>query len=132
MKYCVLLNAIKNKAIVVSVEDDAELMDTIYRLIECDTVQMLPVYPGRLPKGFLALVDENTYGKDCYFNPMGSWLYGCDDHGQPIYRNAVIMKEIPDDFDFMTEEEAKRIADELNTKRDEIYDITMFTILCDL
>lgn len=132
MNHCVLLDAIKNKATVVSVEDDEDVMKTSYRLIDCDTVQLLPVYPGRLQKGFIALVDEDTYGKDAFFNPMASWLYGSDDHGLPVFRNAVILKEIPDDFDFMSKVEAQTIADDLNAKANWIVKMTMSGVLSNL
>ena len=129
MRACVVLEALTNRAKVVRVLNDAEVMPTIYQLIGCDTVQMIPLYPDRIPKGFIALCDENTYGKMEIFNPLASWLYGADDHGQFVTRNAVIMKTIPDDFDFMTVEEAREICKSLNDRAEEIFDLTMFKVV---
>ena len=80
MKHCVLLDPMTSTARIVRVDDEADVMITLYNLIDCDMVQLLPVYPGRLQKGFAVLVDEDTYGKPNVFNPLASWLYGCDDH----------------------------------------------------
>ena len=129
MRACVVLEALTNRAKVVRVLNDAEVMPTIYQLIGCDTVQLIPLYPDRIPKGFIALCDENTYGKMEIFNPLASWLYGADDHGQFVTRNAVIMKTIPDDFDFMTVEEAREICKSLNDRAEEIFDLTMFKVV---
>jgi len=129
MKAIIVLDALENQAKVQRVGDDADIMRTIYGLIGCDCVQMLPLYPDRIPKGFLALCDENTYGKAEIFNPLASWLYGCDDHGACVTRNAVIVKEIPEDFDFMTEEEARKICDDLNAKADDIFIVTMDAVV---
>ena len=129
MKAIIVLDALENQAKVQRVGDDADIMRTIYRLIDCRTVQMLPLYPDRIPKGFLALCDEDTYGKAEIFNPLASWLYGCDDHGACVTRNAVIAKEIPEDFDFMTEEEARKICDDLNAKADDIFIVTMDAVV---
>lgn len=129
MKACVVLDAMMNIAKVVNVADDADILKTLYRLIDCDTVQLIPLYPDRIPEGYVALCDENTYGKTEIFNPLASWLYGADDHGQFITRNAVILKEIPDDFDFMTEEEAQSIAAPLNDRAEQIFTQTMDAIV---
>lgn len=129
MKAIIVLDAIENQAKVQRVGDDADIMRTIYRLIDCRTVQMLPLYPDRIPKGYMALVDENDHGKVQIFNPLASWLYGCDDHGACVTRNAVIVKEIPEDFDFMTEEEARKICDDLNAKADDIFIVTMDAVV---
>ena len=129
MRACVVLEALTNRAKVVRVLNDAEVMPTIYQLIGCDTVQLIPLYPDRIPEGYIALCDENTYGKMEIFNPLASWLYGADDHGQFVTRNAVIMKTIPDDFDFMTVEEAREICKSLNDRAEEIFDLTMFKVV---
>jgi hypothetical protein len=121
MKYCVMLNALLNNARVMSYDDNAEVLDACYDAIDCDTIQMVPLWPDRMPKGYVAVCDEDVHGKAPIINPMASWLYGTDDHGQPITRNALVWKEIEDDFDFMTEEEAQKLADFFNEKADEIF-----------
>ena len=129
MKAIIVLDALENRAKVQRVGEDADIMRTIYRLIDCRTVQLLPLYPDRIPKGYIALVDENDHGKVQIFNPLASWLYGCDDHGACITRNAVIVKEIPEDFDFMTEEEARKICKDLNARAEEIFTVTMDAVV---
>ena len=129
MKAIIVLDALENQAKVQRVGDDADIMRTIRGLIDCRTVQLLPLCPDRIPKGYLALVDENDHEKVQIFNPLASWLYGCDDHGACVTRNAVIVKEIPEDFDFMTEEEARKICDDLNAKADDIFIVTMDAVV---
>ena len=128
MNYCVLLDCLSNQARPIQQVKKTGLLQTAYDLIGCNTVQLVPLYPDRLPKGYEALCDEETYGKTKIFNPLASWLYGCDDHGVPIVNNAIIfkLKKSGDDFTWMTEEEARKIADDLNTRADEIFDLTMF------
>ena len=126
MKYCVLLDCLANRAKPIQRFRNTGLLETAYQLMNCDTVQLIPLYPDRLPKGYEAVCDENTWGKTTIFNPLASWLYGCDDHGTPIMNNAVIFKVKGDDFAWMTEEEARKICDDLNARADEIFDLTMF------
>ena len=128
MNYCVLLDCLANRAKPIQQVKDTGLLQTAYDLIGCTTVQLVPLYPDRLPKGYEAVCDEDTYGKTRIFNPLASWLYGCDDHGAPIANNVVIFKltEDEDDFDWMTEEEAQKICDDLNFHAEEIFDLTMF------
>jgi len=126
MKYCVLLDCLSNLAKPIQRFQNTGILETAYQLMNCDTVQLIPLYPDRLPKGYEAVCDENTWGKTTIFNPLASWLYGCDDHGTPIMNNAVIFKVKGDDFAWMTEEEARKIADDLNNRAEEIFDLTMF------
>lgn len=125
MNYCILLDAIENRAKIIPVENEP-ILQTAYHLMNCDTVQLVPLYPNRLPKGYEAVCDGDTFGKTLFFNPLASWLYGCDDHGAPITNNVVIFKVSCDDFVWMTEDEARKIADDLNARADEIFDLTMF------
>lgn len=56
------------------------------------------VHPRRLPEGFVMVVDEMGLMKDnAVLNPVGSWFYETDKHGDPIVGNVLIMKEIPGD-----------------------------------
>lgn len=126
MKCCILLDAIENTAKLIPVKRGENLLHKAYQLMNCDTVQLVPLYPDRLPEGYEAVCDENTYGKLTIFNPLASWLYGCDDHGATISNNVVIFKVKRDDFCLMEEDEARKICDDLNTRADEIFDLTMF------
>jgi len=129
MKCCILLDAVENVAKVIPVKKGTKLLQTAYSLMGCDSVQLIPLYPDRLPKGYEAITDENTFGKTKIFNPLASWLYGCDDHGSPIVNNVVIFKVKRDDFTLMEEDEARKIAEDLNSRADEIYDLTMFKVM---
>lgn len=125
MNYCVLLDCLENRAVPVQRVGKTSLLQTAYNLISCDSVQLVPLYPDRLPKGYEALCDEETYGKIRIVNPLASWLYGCDDHTVPIVNNVVIFKTCEDDFVWMNEEEALKIADDLNARADEILRLIM-------
>lgn len=126
MKCCILLDAIENTAKAIPIKRGENLLQKAYQLMNCDTVQLVPLYPDRLPEGYEAVCDENTYGKLTIFNPLASWLYGCDDHGATISNNVVIFKVKRDDFCLMEEDEARKICDDLNARAEEIFDLTMF------
>lgn len=130
MKYCVLLDAMANEAKAMAFPENVDLLAIAYDLIHCDTIQLVPLYPDRLPKGFDAVCDENRYPDELQiFNPLASWLYGTDDHGIPITKNVVIFKVRKDDFALMSEEEARKICKDLNDRADEIFDLTMFKVM---
>ena len=128
MKYCVLLDAMENRAKVLPIKPGVSLLQTAYTAMGCDQVQLIPLYPDRLPKGYEAITDENLMLRNDtkIFNPLASWLYGCDDHGTPILNNVVIFKVKGYNFTGMTEEEAEQITGDLNARADEIFDLTMF------
>ena len=133
MKYCVLLSQTDEPAKIVPCTTD-DVLGTCYQLIDCDTVQLVPNYPDRLPKGYEALCDANTYGKTLFINPLASWIYGVDEHGSGIFGNAVVLKTVrndedEEDLDFMTEEEAKALEEELNKDFDNKYDMVYQKVL---
>lgn len=131
MRYCILLDAIKNQAKLLPLTPGVSLLENAYKVMGCRSVQLLPLYPGRIPEGYEAVTDDEVWCRICtkVFNPLASWLYGTDDHGTPIMNNVVIFKVKRDDLTGMTEEEAQSIADDLNSRADEIYDLTMFRAL---
>ena len=127
MNYCVLLNQMGGPASEIPCTID-DVLETCYALIGCERVQLVPAYPDRLPKGYDILCDENTHGKTLLINPLASWIYGTDEHGAGVFGNAVILKVVNNEDDegdlaFMTEEEAKALAEELNKDYDRKYDI---------
>ena len=135
MSYAVLLSQTDEPAKVIQCTGD--VLKECYRLIGCDTVQLVPGYPDRLPKGYEALCDENTWGKSLFINPLASWIYGADDHGAGIMGNAVVLKVIQtedgdEDLAFMTEEEATALAEELNRDFETKYDLVVFTVMVSL
>ena len=133
MNYCVFLSQMDEPAKASPIPDHVEVLEACYQLIQCNTVQLVPVYPDRLPKGYEALCDENRFGKTLFINPLASWIYGADDHGAAIMGNVVILKTVRteegEDLAFMTEEEATDLADELNKDFETKYDIVVFTVM---
>ena len=131
MKYCVLLDALENRAKPLPLKPGVSLLENAYKVMGCRSVQLVPLYPDRLPKGYEAVTDDEVWCRDGskVFNPLASWLYGCDDHGTPIMNNAAVFKVKRDDFTGMTEEEALQICADLNARADEIFDLTMFKVL---
>lgn len=131
MSYCVFLSQMDEPAKVVQCTGD--VLHECYRLIDCDTVQLVPGYPDRLPKGYEALCDEDRYGKTEFINPLASWIYGADDHGAAIVGNVVVLKTVQtedgEDLAFMTEEEATALAEDLNTDFETKYDLVVFTVM---
>ena len=125
MKYCVVLSALENRAKVLRCLNDAEVLQTCYDVIRCQTVENVILHPGRLPDGFVAFADENIMDKMKIFNPLASWIHGADEHGQPICNDVIIWKTTPEDVDFMTAEEARQICKDLNDRAEEIFTMTM-------
>ena len=53
------------------------------------------VHPRGLHEPLLMVVDEEGALKDRrIINPIASWLYGAQDHGIPIFGDALIMQEV--------------------------------------
>lgn len=50
------------------------------------------VYPRRLKRGFVMIVNEEGLLHDLPINAVGSYLYGTDLHGQPIVGDVIILK----------------------------------------
>jgi hypothetical protein len=125
MKYCVVLSALENRAKALRCLNDAEVLQTCYDVIRCQTVENVILHPGRLPDGFVAFADEDLYGKMQIFNPLASWIHGADEHGQPICNDVIIWKATPEDVDFMTADEARQICKDLNDRAEEIFTMTM-------
>ena len=75
-----------------------------------------PVYPKGLKEPYLFLCDEEGLLKDRpVINFLGSWMYGTQEHGEPIVGDIMIVKQVmtPDgpSFDGMPESEADVIAE---------------------
>lgn len=75
------------------------------------------VRPVRLEDGYVMIVDEEGKLKSNFINLRASWLYGSDEHGDPIVGEAMILKEIYGDEGpecaGMDLEEAEKIAEML-------------------
>lgn len=50
------------------------------------------VYPCRLKRGFVMIVNEEGLLHDLPINTVGSYLYATDIHGQPIVGDVIILK----------------------------------------
>lgn len=75
------------------------------------------VHPARLPHGFVMIVDEEGRISGKPLNPVGSWFYGYDLHGEPIVGDVLIMREVmgPDGPECagMSEDDVNAIFDSL-------------------
>ena len=83
----------------------------VEKLIGCDMIEI--VRPEKLPRKFVMLIDEEGKLKPNSINPICSWLYGTEHHGDPIVGNAMIVKEtfVNGEMDFcgMTVEELEEL-----------------------
>lgn len=83
------------------------------------------VYPRRLDSNLIMVVNEEGLLMDLPVNPVASYLYGMDIHGQPIVGNVIILKkgyfEGEPDIVGIPDDEAETIIETLNK--------TIFSIL---
>lgn len=83
------------------------------------------VYPRRLDSNLIMVVNEEGLLMDLPVNPVASYLYGMDIHGQPIVGNVIILKkgyfEGEPDIVGIPDNEAETIIETLNK--------TIFSIL---
>ena len=75
-----------------------------------------PVYPKGLKEPYLFLCDEEGLMKEKpIINFLGSWMYGTQEHGEPIVGDIMIVKQVmtPEgpDFDGMPADEADVITE---------------------
>ena len=106
----------------VDVLDAPESFDCrwLAKQIGCEWIEV--VRPSeRLEEGYVMIVDEEGLLKENCLNVAGSWLYGTDDHGEPIVGDLLIMKEEygedGPDLAGMSEESAIRFKEELGDFR---------------
>ena len=64
--------------------------DWLKTQIDCEWLEM--VRPEKLPREYIMLVDEMGKMKPNRINPICSWLYGYEHHGEPIVGNAAFLK----------------------------------------
>lgn len=84
----------KGMPFVVDVADDIVLSD-IAKLLGFEWCEI--VRPRRIPGRCVMIVDEEGLLKDNELNPVGSWFYETDKHGEPIVGNIMILKEVMGD-----------------------------------
>ena len=88
------------KGIVINTANDISLIDVsmngepLYALVRAVVGGFMEnVRPRRLRKGLIMIVNEEGLLLGLPVNPMASWLYGADKHGQPIVGNVIILEE---------------------------------------
>jgi hypothetical protein len=74
-------------------EEDARLLPFCYSEIGCDCIEI--VRPDGLKEPYVMIVDEEGLLKDKpRLNCIASYLYGTQNHGQPIVGKVLIMKTV--------------------------------------
>lgn len=74
-------------------KENAPLLSFCYREIGCDCIEI--VRPDILKEPYVMVVDEEGLLKEePRLNCIASFLYGTQNHGQPIVGKALIMKEV--------------------------------------
>lgn len=88
------------KGIVITPSNDISLIDVLengeplYALISAVVGGFMEnVRPRRLRKGLIMIVNEEGLLHGLPVNPMASWLYETDKHGQPIVGKVIILEE---------------------------------------
>ena len=75
------------------------------------------VYPKGLERPYLMVVNDEGRLRNMEINPVASYLYGTQDHGEPIVGPAMILKQIMTDdgpdIGFLTQDEALKIVSRL-------------------
>ena len=121
--YLVVLSDEKLKPDIVALSYKADIMKILKKIIQTEICEF--VHPEKLDcSRFLMLVDENSKLFDPprgYVNVLASYLYGTEKHCDPIIGKAVIVKLIPEDFDYLTFEEAVEICEMLHPMIDTAY-----------
>ncbi len=90
---CELMKALK---ISTNLEIEAvELSEPLYKSIRNELGGYLEVVrPMKLVRPFCMIVDEEGLLKNLPLNPLGCWLYGTEEHLQPIVGDIIIMAEM--------------------------------------
>lgn len=98
------------KAILITVADNglhtvsqvefsaAHTLEDLYGLIDCETIDIVHCYGLSGIAADMIVDDEGLFKDNPLINVPASILYGCEQHGQPIVGNALIVKpvETPD------------------------------------
>lgn len=78
---------------IVERKEDERLLPFSYREIGCDCIEI--VRPDTLKEPYVIIVDEEGLLKDePKLNTIASYLYGTQNHGQPIVGKVLIMKTV--------------------------------------
>ena len=121
--YLVLLSDEKLKPDIISLQYKADLMKILKKVIRTEICEH--VNPEKLDcRRFAMLVDENSKMYDPprgYVNVLASYLYGTEHHQDPIIGKAVIVKSIPQNFDYLTFDEAVEICEMLHQMMETAY-----------
>ena len=104
--YAVLLHEGKNGHEIMHAED----VDLLRYCQQAVRGHIEIVYPKNVERPYLMVVNEEGRLRNMKINPVASYLYGTQDHGEPIVGPALILKQIMTDdgpdIGFLTQEEA--------------------------
>ena len=107
---CIFLSTHAFEPEIIPVQGE-DILAVIRKMIGCEWVEV--VRTRRLGNKYIMIVDEDGFQKDHpVFNEIGSYLYGIEQHGQPIVGDAVIIRieRDPDGsegFEWLNPEEAE-------------------------
>ena len=107
----------------VEIKPDEDILSCTYRGIGCNTVEF--VEPDELTKrGMVMLVDEEGKLREGskFINCVASFLYGSQEHGDPIVGNAMIVKLGDEQLEMLTGMEAAQLAKEMTELRGKAID----------
>ena len=75
-----------------TVDEHIEGYVALRNAIDCDYIDI--VHAVNLPEPYCMVVDDEALLKEeVYINPLASYLYGADEHGQPICGDVILMKD---------------------------------------
>lgn len=90
-------------------------MDVCHDAIPCDLIEIVHAYGVEMDDFRIIVDEEGALYDDAVVNPIVSWIYGYKRHGQCIYGNAVIVKEVitqeGPDLEMLTKDEADLVSD---------------------
>lgn len=107
-KYAVKINGGKPDINIVEKQEGEDMLRFCYKQIECDLIDIAPI--KGLSEQYIMVCDDEGLLKDqpC-LNIVGSYLYGTQNHGNPIVGNVLIMKEGNADIQWLTKDEANEV-----------------------
>ena len=121
--YLVVMSDEKVKPDLIKLPYKADIMKILKMVIRTEIVES--VHPEKLDcSRFLMLVDKNSRMFDPprgYVNVLASYLYGTEKHFEPIIGKAVIVKLIPENFDYLSFDEAVEICEMLHLMTESAY-----------
>lgn len=110
--YAVKLHCGKPDIEIITKNEKEGVLQFCYREIGCDLIDIAPTQYLKSPYIMIA-DDEGLLKNDPHLNIIGSYLYGIQDHGNPIVGDTLIMKEKGAEILWLTKEETDAVMIEL-------------------